>query len=313
MEYTTLGRTGLRVSVMGLGGGGFSRLGRRAGIPLDDSVEIVRRAVDVGINFIDTAESYGTEPVVGEALRSIERDKVVLSTKKSLVKDERLISGRELIEGLDASLARLNSDYVDIYHLHAVTTESYDYALSEWVPALMKLREQGKIRFVGITEQFAADTRHAMLSRAIRDEPWDVVMVGFNMINQTARATVLAEAIRRNIGVLCMFAVRNALSNPDRLREIVNELVERGEINAGSVNLNEPLGFVKEWDGVDSIPEAAYRFCRAEPGIHVVLSGTGKAEHLVENVASNLKPPLPQGLQEQLVNIFGHVESASGQ
>src|SRR5215216_251778 len=120
MQYTTLGRTGLTVSVMGLGGGGHSRLGQRAGAPVASSVEIVRRAVELGVNFVDTAESYGTEPIVGEALRSIGRANVVLSTKKSLSRGGTLITGAELERGLDDSLARLQTDYVDIYHLHAV-------------------------------------------------------------------------------------------------------------------------------------------------------------------------------------------------
>jgi aryl-alcohol dehydrogenase-like predicted oxidoreductase len=300
---------------MGLGGGGFSRLGQRAGAPVASSVEIVRRAVELGVNFIDTAESYGTEPIVGEALRSIGRENVVLSTKKSLSMSRGgpLITGSELEHGLDDSLARLGTDYIDIYHLHAVESGNYDYALSEWVPSLLKLREQGKIRFLGITEQFANDTQHKMMERAIGDEPWDVVMVGFNMINQSARERVIAEAIRRNIGVLCMFAVRNALSKPDRLREVVAELVANGQIDRATVDLADPLGFVTETDHVGSLTEAAYRFCQAEPGIHVVLSGTGNIRHLEENVASNLMPGLPPELHTRLLDLFGRVDLASGQ
>lgn len=314
MKYTTLGRTGLRVSVIGLGGGGFSRLGRRTGASIEASVEIVRRAVELGVNFVDTAESYGTEPIVGEALQAIGRDKVVLSTKKSLSKGrgEPFITGAELAWGLEESLKRLQTDYVDVYHLHAVEASNYDYALSEWTPVLLRLREQGKIRFLGITEQFANDTRHEMLSRAIGDEPWDVVMVGFNLINQSARERVLAEAMQRNIGVLCMFAVRNALSRPERLREVVADLVASGQMGRKGVDLSDPLGFLLS-EGAGSIPEAAYRFCQAERGIDVVLSGTGNLAHLEENVASNMMPPLPDELQARLVEMFGTVDAASGQ
>ncbi len=68
MEYTTLGRTGLRVSVAGLGCGGFSRLGQSAGRSVEESVAVVRQGLDLGINFIDTAAGYHTEPIVGKAL-----------------------------------------------------------------------------------------------------------------------------------------------------------------------------------------------------------------------------------------------------
>jgi aryl-alcohol dehydrogenase-like predicted oxidoreductase len=311
LEYITLGRTGLRVSIMGLGGGGHSRLGQRTGATAEQSAAVVRRALDLGINFVDTAEAYGTEELVGAALRDVRREDVILSTKKSLLNDGRLIGAAELERGLEASLARLGTDYVDIYHLHALLAEHYEQAQAELVPALLRLREAGKIRFLGLTEQFAGDTGHAMLARAIGDEPWDVVMIGFNILNQSARERVLAEARRRDIGVLCMFAVRDALSRPEQLRTTIAELVQQGKLDAGAVNMNDPLGFVLR--AADNLPEVAYRFCRAEPGIHVVLSGTGNIQHLEQNVAAIARPPLPHDIHRRLVELFDGIDSVSGQ
>ena len=313
MDYITLGRTGLRASVMGLGGGGHSRLGQRGGASVAASVAIVRRALDLGINFVDTAESYGTEPVVGAALRAGGRDGVILSTKKSLTEQDRLITGADLARGLENSLGRLQTDYVDIYHLHGVPPAHYDHAQAELVPALLRLRDQGKIRFLGITEAFAADPGHDMMARAVRDAVWDVVMVGFNLLNQSARERVFAETIRRDTGVLCMFAVRNALSRPATLQEIITTLVQQGLIERDAVDLADPLGFVTQAEGVASLTEAAYRFCRAEPGIHVVLSGTGNLGHLEENVAAILRPPLPPALHARLRALFARVDTVSGQ
>nr|PZN30581.1 MAG: aldo/keto reductase [Chloroflexota bacterium] len=311
MEYVTLGRTGLKVSVLGLGGGGHSRLGQRTGASPEQSVAIVRRALELGVNFVDTAEAYGTEELVGEALRETRRDQVVLSTKKSVGRDGRLISGAELERGLEASLARLRTDYVDVYHLHGVRPEQYDHALAELVPAMLKLRDEGKIRFLGITEAFVSDTGHEMMARAVRDDCWDVVMVGFNILNQSARERVLPETMRRNIGVLCMFAVRDALSRPEKLRQTVAELVEQGLVDRGALDPQDPLGFVLE--AAPSLPDAAYRFCRAEPGVHVVLSGTGNIAHLEQNAASILRPPLPEDIRRRLIDIFQRVDSVSGQ
>lgn len=313
MEYVRLGRTGLRVSVMGLGGGGHSRLGHRTGASAEESAAIVRRALDLGVNFIDTAEAYGTEETVGLGIKDHPRDEVVISTKKSMRKDDRVITPAELAAGLDASLARLGTDYVDIYHLHAVTKCQYEYVLAELVPELMRQREAGKIRFLGITEQFGDDTGHEMLARAVREEPWDVVMVGFNVLNQSARERVLAETQRRDIGVLCMFAVRAALSQPDFLRRTVADLVDAGLIDRDALDPDDPLGFVRENGVAAHVPEAAYRFCRAEPGIHVVLSGTGNLAHLEENVGSLLKPPLPADIHQRLVSTFARVDTVSGQ
>jgi predicted aldo/keto reductase-like oxidoreductase len=91
------------------------------------------------------------------------------------------------VKGLEDSLQRLGTDYVDVYHLHGVRDEQYDYARDNLVPLLLKLKAQGKIRFLGITEVFAADPAHRMMQRAVQDDYWDVVMVGFNILNQSAR------------------------------------------------------------------------------------------------------------------------------
>jgi len=84
MDYTILGRTGLKVSVAGLGCSGPSRLGLRQNKNPTDAVAVARRAIDLGVNFIDTAEWYGTEPVVGAAIADVPRERLVLSTKKTI-------------------------------------------------------------------------------------------------------------------------------------------------------------------------------------------------------------------------------------
>jgi aryl-alcohol dehydrogenase-like predicted oxidoreductase len=311
MDYVALGRTGLRVSVLGLGGGGHSRLGQKTGATAAQSEAIVRRALELGVNFIDTAEAYGTEPLIGDVLRGVNRSDVVLSTKKSPLKDGRLITAAELAKGLEASLARLRTDWVDVYHLHGVRDEQYNAVVAELVPAMQRLRDQGKIRFLGITEAFGTDTGHAMLARAVQDLYWDVMMVGFNLLNQSARERVFTETQRQGIGVLCMFAVRDALSRPEKLRQTIDELIEQGLIDAEALNPHDPLGFLREVS--DSLPEAAYRFCRQEPGMHVVLSGTGNIQHLEENVDAILRPPLPPEVRQRLIDLFGRVDTVSGQ
>lgn len=311
MQYTTLGRTGLRVSVMGLGAGGHSRLGQQTGATEQQSIAVVQRAVELGVNCIDTAEAYGTERIVGAALQGMKRQDLVLSTKKSMMRENQLIRAEDLIAGLERSLTNLQTDYIDIYHLHAVRAEHYDYAVAELVPALERLREQGKIRFLGITEAFGVDTGHEMLMRAVHDPFWDVMMVGFNILNQSARERVLVHTIRQQIGVMCMFAVRDALSRPEKLQEIVGDLVKQGRIKRSAIDPQNPLGFLYQF--AESIPDAAYRFCRAEPGMHVILSGTGNLDHLEENIASILRPPLPNDVREHLITLFEGIDSVSGQ
>src|ERR1700683_3236882 len=94
MEYLTLGRTGLRVSVAGLGCGGNSRLGLGTGKGEDDAVALVRAAIELGVNFFDTAEAYGTERVLGRALAGVARDSVVVSSKSRILgADGNLLTG----------------------------------------------------------------------------------------------------------------------------------------------------------------------------------------------------------------------------
>jgi aryl-alcohol dehydrogenase-like predicted oxidoreductase len=295
---------------MGLGAGGPSRLGQRYDRSEADSVAIIRQALDAGVNFIDTAEAYQTESIVGQAIRGIDRDRVVLSTKKST---GQRISPADVRASLEASLKRLGVDYIDIYHLHGVVIDQYDYLLHEIVPVLHTLRQQGKIGHIGITEHFGSDTQHRMLQRAVRDEVWDVMMVGFNLLNQSARESVLAHTIRQDVGVLVMFAVRRALRDAASLRAVVAQLVADGLVDADAADPADPLGFALGDGGAVSLTDAAYRFCLYEPGTHVILSGTGNPDHLRANIASFARPPLPAPVADRLRDIFRRVDTVSGQ
>jgi aryl-alcohol dehydrogenase-like predicted oxidoreductase len=309
MDTVTLGRTGLQVSAMGFGCGGPSRAGASTGKTVDESVAVVRQALDAGVNFIDTSEAYGTEEIVGQAIRGLDRDSLVLSTKK---RTGQHLTPQDVVNSLEASLKRLGTDYVDIYHLHAVVLENYEYLLAEIVPTMQRLREQGKLRAIAISEKWGTDPQHAMLKRALNDDVWDVMMVGFNVLNQSARERVFPRTIEQDIGVLVMFAVRRALSQPERLKANLEELIERGQLDPADLDLDDPLGFLVHEGGATSLPDAAYRFCRDEPGTHVILSGTGNPDHLQANLASFERPPLPEEDRRRLIHVFRRVDSVAG-
>lgn len=309
MDYTTFGRTGLTVSVMGLGSGGPSRVGQSTDKSEAESVAVIRAALDAGVNFIDTAEAYGTEPLVGAALQGVDRDAVVLSTKKSYRKG---ISPASLREGLEASLRHLRTDYVDIYSLHGVLPDDYARLRDEIVPELLMLRDEGKVRFLGVTELFGQDTRHRMLQESLPDDVWDVVMVGFNILNQTAREHVFPLTMRQDVAVQIMFAVRRALSRPDKLAEAMQALIDAGQVDPAEVDRADPLGFVLAESDATSLVDASYRFCRYEPGVDVVLSGTGDIDHLRANLASLSKPPLPDKVVRKLRHLFRHADAVTG-
>lgn len=312
MEYTTLGHTELRVSRMGLGCGGHSRLGLARGKSEAEAIGVVKAALELGINFIDTAENYGTEAVVGQALKESKREQIVLSTKLGVNWQDRRCTGAELKERIKASQQRLQTDYIDIFHLHGVSAKDYPYAVKELIPALKEMQQAGDIRFLGITEAFGPDPKHQMLSPAVDDDYWDVVMVGFNILNQSARSRVLTATQRSRIGTLCMFAVRRALSQPEALRELMQELVAQNLVDPAAFDAADPLGFLLTEGQAESVPDAAYRFCRWEPGLDVILSGTSSIEHLRENAASLARPALPAEVVARLQTLFQHVDTVSG-
>jgi L-galactose dehydrogenase len=313
MEYTTLGRTGLKVSVAGLGCGGPSRLGMRNDPQsATDAVALVKQAIDLGVNFLDTAQNYGTEEVVGKAIGAIPRDRLVISTKKTLPSADHANPEQEVIKGLEQSLKLIGTDYIDVYHLHGVEPKDYEFAKNRLMPAMRRLKEQGKISFIGVTEGFVVDSTHAVLQDGLQEDLWDVVMVGFSMLNPSARKTVFPLTQNKNVGVLNMFAVRRALSQPERLKELCAELVAKGMIGKDALDGKDPLGFLLKQTDAATIPEAAYRFCRHEPGVDAVLFGTGNPAHLKENVAAVLKPPLPQPALKKLAEIFGALDHLTG-
>lgn len=309
MQTVTLGRTGLKVSVAAFGAGGKSKLGQAQGVSRADSVALVQAAIDQGVNFLDTAAVYGTEEIIGESVRG-RRDEIIISTKLFISESfssDKLITGAQLKERVEAGLAKLQTDYIDILHLHGVLPEQYAHCAAEAIPALHDLQKDGKIRFTGITERFAVDTEHTLLTKAVADGLFDVLMVGYNFVNQTALEHILPQATKNGQGTMCMFAVRGPLARLETANAIVEKLIKTGEVNPAHVDRHNPLGFLLE-DGVaSSMSEAAYRFCRHTPGIDVTMMGTGNSDHLRHNLESIQMGPLPDKAREKLQLIFGDV------
>jgi L-galactose dehydrogenase len=317
VEKVTLGKTGLEVSVVGLGAGGRSRIGQSTGVSFDQSVRIVKAAIERGVTFVDTAARYGTEPIVGAALQGV-RDGVVISTKEWVVRGADgqrgtdYVSAGEFRHSFETSLSNLRTDRIDILHLHGVGPHQYQYCLDEIVPELQRLQQAGKVRFLGITEAFNYDTKHDMLQTAIRDDIWDVIMVGLNFMHQTALTDILPETRKRNIGTLCMYAVRWGLVDQHQAGLLIEEAIKRGEIDPATVDAADPLAFLDEDGRRIPLTEAAYRFCRHVPGMHVILTGTSRLDHLESNIRSILGPPLPAPVLDRLRAIFGNVTSITG-
>ena len=179
-------------------------------------------------------------------------------------------------------------------------------------PALLEEKRKGKIRHIGVTEQSISDFTNTMLTRALRDPIWEVVMVGFHMLHQGARRNVFPFTQQKGIGTLLMFAVRSIFADPPRVKRELRALAAQGLVEKWLGETDDPLGFLIHEGGAANMTEAAHRYARHEPGIDVVLFGTGDIGHLRSNVASVLKPPLPEADRGKLVALFGHLATGIG-
>src|SRR5260370_36618058 len=111
------------------------------------------------------------------------------------------------------------------------------------------------------------------------------------MMHQNARDRVFPLTLANRVGTLLMFAVRNIFSRPERLRATMRDLAATGEVSQWLAETRDPLGFLIHEAGASTVPDAAYRFVRNDPGVDVVLFGTGDPEHLPTNIPPILKPP----------------------
>src|SRR5438309_4294027 len=189
MDTRALGRTGRKVSGLGVGGGAVGGLMVR-GSPADQE-RAVARAIELGINYFDTAAMYGngeSERNLGRVMKSLKPD-ILIGTKVRVPETERGRIGAAVAGSLEASLQRLQLDHVDLFQLHNhITADGGDggfapeTVLDEVVPAFERLRQQGKIRFFGITA--VGDT--AALHRVVDARAFDTAQVSYNILNPSA-------------------------------------------------------------------------------------------------------------------------------
>lgn len=318
MDMVRLGRTGLNVSVACLGTGGKSMLGQSYGKSVEHSVNVVRAALDMGINFIDTAVGYGnTEEIVGAAIKG-RRDGVVISTKEYLCRAGTPIEGKdywtpaEFRERIEGNLRRLGTDHIEVYYVHGVISFQYDYCVNEILPVIQKARQEGKIGYAGLSGRFVIELTQKMFERGVDEDLFDVMMVGHNLINQSAERYVLPEAKKKDIAVQSIYAVRGRLANFEAANKLVADVIASGEVDPGDLDPVNPLGFLLTEGGASSLTNACYRYNRYVPGVSVVVMGTGNIEHLKENVRSINGKPLPTAVVERLQKIFSRVESVTG-
>ncbi|MDE2939821.1 MAG: aldo/keto reductase [Chloroflexota bacterium] len=312
MENRPLGNTGLNVSEIGFGCGNVGGLMIRG--EHSDQVRAVARAMDLGINYFDTASSYGngqSETNLGRVLKELAADVYVGTKFRVTTHQPGQIKGN-VIASVEDSLGRLQREQVDLIqmHNHVETvgeggSVSPEEALGEVVDALQELRQQGKVRFWGMTAVGeAAALHHIIGSRAL-----NTIQSVYNLINPSAGYTVPAGfdmpdygnqiglASANGMGVLVIRVLAaGALSGEDARHPVAVPSVApigSGRDYGQDQTRAEEFRFLVQEGHTTSLVEASLRFALNNPGVSSVLVGYSSMEHLEQAVQYASKGPLP--------------------
>lgn len=267
MQYREFGRTGIKISALGFGA---MRLpseskGEKNVFQVEEGIKVIHRAFELGVNYIDTAPYYcdgESEVIVGKALKGW-RDKVYLSTKNP-VEDN---SGAHWRERLEKSLKKLDTDYIDFYHMWGISWDTYVNSINVKdgpLEAALKAKEEGLIRHISFSFHDAAEN----MIKLIDTGNFETVLCQYNLLDRSNEQAI-AHAGEKGLGVVIM-----------------------GPVGGG--RLGAPSGAIQNLipGKVSSSAEIAVRFVLANPDVTCALSGMGSIEMVEENarVASNEMP-----------------------
>ena len=290
MKYRTLGRTGLRVSAIGLGT--MVHAGHFGPMKDSESLGAIDTALDLGVNFIDTSDAYGagySETLLGNALKG-KRDKVIIATKGGNVmvgpnRGKRIFEPEYISRVMDESLQRLQTDYIDLYQLHNPTVDVIEQG-AVW-EVLERAKQAGKIRHYGVS----INTMEEGIA-AVKDGRSETIQVEYNLLTQEPAEKIFPLAQHANVGIITRIPLKRGiltgkLTVADEARfqgEDVRARSFKGEPFAKDLAKAAQLGFLVHGP-VKNLTQAALAFCIAHPAVSIAIPGARNAEQMRENAA----------------------------
>ena len=291
MEYRQLGSSGLKVSTVGLGTNNF---GFRMDEP--DSVKVARYAIEQGINFLDTANSYGrnlSEERIGIALKGIRQNVIIATKVANPMGDGPNSSGasrHHIMDQVEGSLRALQTDYIDLYQIHRPDAKT---PIEETLRALDDLIRQGKVRYIGCSNFSSWQVCEAIwTSRSLNLASFVTVQPEYNMLNRSVESELLPFSDKYNVGVLPFYPLASGFLTgkylqgqepPEGTRLAGNSRARGNTLTPKNFEVLSRLAKFAE-DRGHPLVELAIAWLLARPSVSSVIAGATKEEQVTANV-----------------------------
>jgi aryl-alcohol dehydrogenase-like predicted oxidoreductase len=308
MKYRTLGRTGLQVSVIGLGT--MVHAGHFGPMEDSESLSAIETALDLGVNFIDTSDAYGAgygETLLGNALKG-KRDKVIIATKGGNVmtgpnRGKRIFEPDYIRRVMEESLSRLQTDHIDLYQLHNPTVDVIEKG-AVW-EVLERAKQAGKILHYGVSINSIEEG-----IGAVQNGRSETIQIEYNLLGQEPAEKIFPLAAKANVGIIARVPLRRGIltgkltvADEGRFQgDDVRARSFKGEAYRSELAKADRLRFLVH-GSVTSLTQAALAFCVADPAVSTTIPGARNPTQMRENAGAG-DVELPRADLERIAELW---------